>query len=388
VRPLKVVIHALAGGWSHVVSAGIFISLIWLTASICCTAALRDLESGDERERVAQEYFSSVGRSMLAALETTVGGLCWGGVILDPLLASSSWRLKLGGVSVLLLSILSTFLIWNLVLGIYIRQVSAIHRHLETVEEKEALHDGHASVKSLRTMLESAAEAHDGHISRDELRRILQENEQLMEMLRMDSADIDHLYSAVDADGKGFATIGDVLFGILKITGATKTLDMLSIDYRQKVLLRTMTLFKTTTHSQLDQLTAHLDTLCSSTTRLSKEIKALHMSVARAKGDLSAEIERVGAGVERSRWQAAQKQQVLEARRRQDILGARLEIEENLASMCDDVEHLSQAREFGSAMASFGPSETAALRRAVRERLDSELGPWLESELANVGLAR
>jgi len=382
--PLRVILTALGSGLSYVLSAGLFVGMIWLTAAICFTALLAHTSSEDRAVQQALEHFSSTGRSLLSALEITVGGMCWGSAIFDPLISSDKLSWKFGGVAVLILVILSSFLIWNLILGIYVRQVTVISKKYDNEEEQEALFDGENSVKHMRALLDKMDMDKDGCISKKELRRLLKDTEALT-ALRLGAQELQVLHASLDAESNGHVSISDFLFGVLKLTGASKTLDMLSIDYRQKALLRCITQLEKSSAAQLDALSADLDALYAYAAYLDRRIRALHKSVIKAKADLMMEIERMGRLAERERRQAQQNQMLVDARRRQENLEVRSKLESQLDSLQAEINHLSRERQL-QCLTSAGGIEVAAIRKAVRERLDREVGPWLDRELASLKL--
>lgn len=388
--PVRVILTALGSGLSYVFSAALFVGMIWGVAAISFTSLMGpgkqaedDVRADMERKpelKLALSHFTSTGHSLLSALEITVGGLCWGTTIFEPLMNADDFQLQMGGFSVLVLVILSSFLIWNLVLGIYVRQVTMITKEYEAEEEQEALFEGENSVKNMQQVLERADVDKDGHISKDELHEYLLADAEALQALRLGPQEVKVLHSALDADGAGMVSISDFIFGVLKLTGASKTLDMLSIDYRQKALLRCITQLEKSSAGQLDALSADLDALYAYASYLDKRIRVLHKSVSKAKDDLLTEIDRLGRQAQRARRQAQQNQMLVEARRKQETLQVRTNLETQLKSMQQEVTRLTRERQLRQLLSGKG-TELAAIRQAVRQKLETEVGPWLDTQL-------
>jgi len=379
--PVRVMLTALSSGLSYVSSAGVFVGIIWFTAAICFTALLGHSHSEDEEVQQALNHFTSMGRSFLTALEVTVGGLCWGPTIFDPLVSSDRFNFNLGGVFVMILVILSSFLIWNLVLGIYVRQVTMIYQVYDSQQQREMLCDGESSVKDMRAMLQKLDTDRDGCISEHELNEYLLSKRNAVQTLRLGPQEVRVLHATLDADGSGKVPISDLLLGVLKLTGASKSLDMLNIDYRQKALLRCITQLEKTSEQQLDALSADLDALYAYASYLDKRIRALHKSVDKAKGDLLKEIERLQRLADRARKQAQQNQMLVDARRKKEEQDVRTQIENHLESLEGEIRRLARERQLRYLCSGQG-MDLSAIRLAVRERLDKEVGPWLDRELA------
>jgi len=379
-EPLRVLLTALRSGLSHVASAGFFAGLVWLTAAICFTALLSQSSSDDPVVQGALDRFSSTGQSFLSALEMTMGGVCWSTMIFDPLMDSGQTRVQLGGVAIMLLVILSSFLIWNLVLGVYVRQITLIYKSVEEEHRHEVLLGGELNLKELRTAVEDLDADKDGFISRDELDDALTNKPEVLVLLRLSGKEVRVLHMMLDIERSNKVSISDFLFGVLKMAGASKTLDMLSIDYRQKALLRCIKQLEVSSARQLDALSADLDALYAYAAYLDERINSLHKSVSKAKNDLMTEIERLGRLIERARWQAQQNQLLADARRRQENLDVRAKIESQLDGLQVEINQVKKDQQFRYLTSGTGV-DVMAIRKAVRERLDREVGPWLDREL-------
>jgi len=303
---------------------------------------------------------------------------------LNPLLESKYLTFKLCGAGLFMLITLSTFHIWNLVLGVYVKQVVLISTEVELNQERQHVHKSHKNLLWLKKVFQDADVEKDGCLSRDELLKHISTHKDAFHDLGIATEELETLHSNMDLDGTNNVLVSDFLFGVLKITGASKTLDMLSIDFRQKILFRGLTSLDTLSYEQLDALTADLDMLLEHTNFLDEKVKDLSDSLKRARGDLESEIQRLQKFTQKMIRSAAQNQQLQQERRKQENTEYRQSLESQLDTMQAEVDRLSLARNL-SILAMAGPRDMTTLRKAIRQRLDAEVQPWLEKQLAQVG---
>jgi len=380
--PLKMMTKAINGGLVNVTSAACFVSIIWLTASMFFCALIR-YGGGELQEdvQIAIQRFESVGDSLLTIIEITTGGMCWGTRVVDPLMKSQVFSHKLGAVGMFILMLTSTFLVWNLVLGVYVRQIVMISADNEIQLEMHQVHEGEENVRCMKTILKEADINDDGCISRRELKKCLAANDQALKAIGLGSEELEALHFSIDMDNVGKVMISDLLFGVLKLKGLSRTLDMLSIDFRQKMLERGMRCLEASSHKVLDELAADLDVLQAHIHFLHEKITELRDNISKAKTDLWAEAERLRKVACRMHRFAIQNQQLAQERRKKENLEVRRRYEAQIDMLQAQVHRLSHERNM-SLLSMAGPKDIEELRRTVQRRLDTEVGPWLEAALA------
>merc|ERR1719362_602347 len=385
--PLHVMMKALAGGIVNVVSAGVFVGLIWMTAAICITSIMKngpttqELAGASSQLRKARDDLGSGGKSLLTIIEITTGGTCFGKDILDPLFSSKYFVFKFCGLGLFILMTLSTFYIWNLVLGVYVKQVVLISQEVEVNQEKQKVCISQRNLQWLKEVFQDADVDKDGCLTREELSKYIGMHEEEFKAVGLEYEELTTLHSTMDMDGSGKVLVSDFLFGVLKVTGASKTLDMLSIDFRQKILFRGLTSLDSLSACQLDSVTADLDLLLEHTNFLDDRVQELNDSLKRARGDLESEIQRLQKLTLKMNRSAAQNQQLLQERRKRENTDFRHGLEVQLDAMQAEVDRLSMARNL-SILAAAGPRDMMALRKAIRQRLDAEVQPWLDKQIA------
>lgn len=331
-----------------------------------------------------KKYFGSVPRSFVTALEATVGGVEWGEEIVHPLCTSGQPLYVIAGLSLLISILFSTFCLWNLVLGIYVRQVILIAKEYDQQVEQRDLLESENDVHEMREMLDSLDGDGDGFISTREVREVADNPEALKSLGGISANELEVLHAALDTEGRGMVGVSELLFGVLKLSGTSATIDMLSIDYRQKVFLRDVTNLEKSSSEELKRLTVSLEKVVGAAYRLKDEMHGLRAGIDQAKQDLLAEIAREDAQLAEAQRDAAEVVALEQAQYLKRNGNAREAIKTHLEELKVEACELAQAR--GLEELCDGSRQNAEqLRSAVRRRLQTQLGPWLRFELLEAG---
>merc|ERR1719195_560671 len=104
----------------------------------------------------------------------------------------------------------------------------------------------------MKKILEDADVDKDGCISRRELKKSLAANDEALKEINLDKEALESLHASCDNDNMGRVMVEDLLFGVLKLNGLSKTLDMLSIYFRQKMLHRGISTLEASSNKALD----------------------------------------------------------------------------------------------------------------------------------------
>jgi len=386
-RPLRVILRAVSKAWENVLAAIVFIGIQWLAFAVLSSSFFGYVKHTEEDEQVAyilKRYFGTVARSFITALEATLGGVEWGEDILYPLFKTGKSYYVFAGVGLLASILFSTFCLCNLVLGIYVRQVIDIASDYDAELEHQDLLLGESRVHEMRTLLRSIDEDGDDMISTQEVQEYIMDDPAALETLGIGSEEMEVLHAALDTEGTGLVGVSELLFGVLKLAGTSKTIDMLSIDYRQKVFLRDITELEQSSVEELGRLSSFLEKVVFSTTQLQQEMQQLKVGIDKAKGNLIAEIEREDAQLDEAQRDAADAVELDEARRLERNAEARNAIEEHLDFVKAQVAELVQARRL-EALCGGSRKDAELLQTAVRKRLETQLGPWLKWEIEEAG---
>jgi len=269
------------------------------------------------------------------------------------------------------------------------------------VERKE-LAEGDRSVHQIRVLLDNVDQDRNGYISFQELQDGLLSDAAALQILGVSKEELEVLHTALDTDGAGEVGIAELLFGVLKLVGTSKTVDMLSIDYKQKVFLRDITDLHKAAIEELgpqpreeelarlsDALRARIEArpsvrlakIVSAAAQIKQNVHQMQSKIRCAQEDLLNEIaqeeQRHEAAVRLAADEAALKAARLPNRNEQ----LRKVIESSLTSMRAQAEGIALSNHVEGLTA----TDSTALRGAIRRRLDTQLGPWLDRELAETG---
>merc|ERR1712048_605826 len=89
--------------------------------------------------------------------------------VLDPLFQTGGVYYTFAAFALLGSILFSTFCLWNLVLGIYVRQVITIAKDYDQAVEQQDLLSGEGKVHDMRELLDEADTDGDGYIDTDEM---------------------------------------------------------------------------------------------------------------------------------------------------------------------------------------------------------------------------
>mmetsp|Transcript_16265 Transcript_16265/g.46429 ORF Transcript_16265/g.46429 Transcript_16265/m.46429 type:complete len:482 (-) Transcript_16265:42-1487(-) len=378
-RPLIIIFRAIRGLWLQVISAIIFVGLVCLTFSVWLTPLVgKQLDEDNPELREAQEYFSSIPRALLTQMESTVGGLAWGESIVRPFMAAGgSWTVF--GCVIVATTFLSTFWVWNLVLGIFVKQVTDIANFYDREVEQSTLCDTKKQIQLLRDRLVTVTD-NDGYVRREDMNDVL-EDDDLLQTLGLQKEDFDKLFVSLATDSGHQVQLNEILFGVMRFKSQSKTVDILNIDFKQKVFCREITQIAAVSSKALEHVSGDLDTLCEAAKELEFNMAMLLENVEKAKDVFRAQL----AEEERQHKKySAHVKRVTETKRAVRNQRAREKIESHLQSLRGQAEELMQARQWECLKSN--EIDRSALRRAVSERLDTQLKPWWQKELAEAGM--
>lgn len=373
-RPLHVLVLTVSGGWQHLAVVSGCSCFAFLAFAIFTTTLLgRQVASNTddpELQVLLTDLFGSVPRSAFSTLEIAVSGGIVGRNVKFLLLQSESLTLQLAGCMLIAVSTLIFLCLANLLLGVFINKVVRIAHDHDEDEETRKLWDGHENVEQLRAVLEGVDTNNDGHLTVEEIQSGVLQKNQFAIRLGLGAAEIKALHQVLDTEGTGRVSICEFLFGVLKLSSASKTIDMLSIDYRQKMILREITQQERIIRDHIGELDKSLQTVVEFTDELEPKIQALTAQCADAARRLKLRMSRVTKAEDSLDQDLTQREVVLSARRDHDHLETKRLLTERVRRLTAQLEARSG-----------GESTLAAVRSELRRRLDRELRPWLEQEL-------
>jgi len=329
---------------------------------------------------VISSSFSTVPRSLGTIFKATFGGMKWGTDLVDPMLKVEAWESKLGGVGICCCILATSFCLWNLVLGIYVRQVTAIGREYDVEVETRALRSGENAISRLRDFMEEFDLDNDGCISPEELKEGIQTHAEELSQMGISGVHLLQLHGTLDANKKGHVDIGEFLIAVLKKNGASKTIDMLSIDFRQKSFLRNITRLEQQSETEMGHLTGEIDQVAKAAEHIACNLGNLKNRLLKAKSALMDEIDKEDNQYAANRRQAMERELLENVHRKAHTLKVKEGLQDQLMDLRREVTRLASGMEV-AALDQGRSADVATLRAVVRTKLTEQLTPWLRREL-------
>lgn len=379
-RPLHVLVGTVAKGWQHLAVVSGFSCFAFLTLAIFMTTLLGKPAASDlddpELQLILIDLFGSMPRSVFSILEFAATGGILGRNLNVLLLGSEDSGMQAAGYMLICVSTFIFLCLVNLLLGVFVNQVVKIAHDHDKEEETRKLYDGHENVEQLRLLLEAVDTNNDGHLTVEEIQNGMLLKDKFAMRLGLGAAEIKALHQVLDTEGTGKVAICEFLFGVLKLSSASKTIDMLTIDYRQKMVLREITRQEHLISDHIGELDASLQNVVDFTDELEPKIQSLNAQCADAARRLELRASRITRAETGLDQDLTQREVLLSARRDHDHLEAKEHLAQRVRRL---TEHLNTGRGHEPI------PDTATLRSELRRRLDEELRPWLEEELARRG---
>lgn len=386
------ILRALSKASANVMAVGIFIGMQWLSFAILTTSLIRKKASEQDDSWQLKEpmlkHFSSVPRSFLTALEATVGGVDWGQLLITPCFNTKRPFWIGVGISLLVLVLFSTFCLWNLVLGIFVRQVISIGKDLDKELDNRDYLQSEDTVHHLRAILEQADDTNDGFVDIAELQAVLFSDSEFFDIgngAGISADEMEILFNALDHEELGKVDISKILFALIKLSKSSKAIDMLSIDYLQKVFLGDLGLLEATALKELGEMSKEVDLMVQNTRDLKLSLHELQNGINMSKLDIQHNIAKEDAAIDAINRQVAEAVELEQAQLQSFQQKAREHIEDYVGFLKAETEEASRARFLENLSQGASPEDLAALRLALRRQLQCHVSPWLRMELSEAG---
>jgi len=386
-REFTVITEALADVWLNLATISVFAGVCFLVFSVVSMAAFQERLYGGEQtvEFIADTYFDTFGDSYLTAFSVAAGGIYWGDYIVEPLQHSPKGWVWLRGQLVLALALFFPFCMVNLVLGVFVKEV--LKQAASYDEQQERLHmlEGDYSVEQLQKLLSKMDLDDDGNISREELAEAINElGPDTFGDGEVGASDLLALHAAIDTEEQGTVQVGELLFGVLKLLGSSKSLDIISLDYRQKMLLREMAKTERAMLAQLNSLSTECAFVEDTTQMVSFGLNTVNEAIFWTEYDLRSKLKRLESEREahhRLHEHESSWRQILE---NHEMTQARKALSLHLQTLQIELEDMAWQKCFTEAWASTEPDNARIFRDIVRELLTTDLQPWLERTMGGV----
>eukprot|EP00927_Polykrikos_kofoidii_P000077 TRINITY_DN10034_c0_g1_i6.p1 TRINITY_DN10034_c0_g1~~TRINITY_DN10034_c0_g1_i6.p1 ORF type:complete len:694 (-),score=90.18 TRINITY_DN10034_c0_g1_i6:22-2022(-) len=355
-------------------------------------------------------YFGTFFRAFRTAISAPPGGMYWGDDIVRTFMLSKVWWYPAAAVLLLLSLLFARTCLSNLVLGIYLRQMKERAEGRDEMSINQEFSDGTYTIHMLREILEERV-TDDECLQFEQFSDCLNEKPVILEILNISREAAEIMFKSLDSEGCETINLNTLIFRLLKLSGQSKeAIDMLSIDYRQQVLLRQVHDLATRWEMELSTEddteespnSGHLDSKCrgvgTSLHALVNEAityaKVLHEHIEdianiQSSGEvLLQEIHHEeDALMDEARRSEREHMALVQARRVLEDQEGLASVSKHLVSLENDVVDLLANKRLRKACAG-GKAEMDGLRKLVRQHLDTKLRPWFERELLQMGFCR
>eukprot|EP00927_Polykrikos_kofoidii_P000076 TRINITY_DN10034_c0_g1_i4.p1 TRINITY_DN10034_c0_g1~~TRINITY_DN10034_c0_g1_i4.p1 ORF type:complete len:694 (-),score=85.36 TRINITY_DN10034_c0_g1_i4:22-1938(-) len=393
-----------------------FVFVFWLVFAVITRSVLGKMCT-DETVHLEEDartnscrYFGTFFRAFRTAISAPPGGMYWGDDIVRTFMLSKVWWYPAAAVLLLLSLLFARTCLSNLVLGIYLRQMKERAEGRDEMSINQEFSDGTYTIHMLREILEERV-TDDECLQFEQFSDCLNEKPVILEILNISREAAEIMFKSLDSEGCETINLNTLIFRLLKLSGQSKeAIDMLSIDYRQQVLLRQVHDLATRWEMELSTEddteespnSGHLDSKCrgvgTSLHALVNEAityaKVLHEHIEdianiQSSGEvLLQEIHHEeDALMDEARRSEREHMALVQARRVLEDQEGLASVSKHLVSLENDVVDLLANKRLRKACAG-GKAEMDGLRKLVRQHLDTKLRPWFERELLQMGFCR
>lgn len=405
-RTMRLLVQSLyrptGEGWMNTISVTLFLFLNFLVLSVFFTSLFAQ-PSGPpgegppgkgppgmgDTDRVTDPCyrqsdrhldFCSVPRSLLAFGRATAGGGYWLQETVRPLIRDPEYRIR--GLLLLLSVLISIFGLGNMVLGVWIRQIIIIGSAYDKNREHADIIAAEAKLQDLFKYFQEEDQTAEGRVSCDTIRDCVERRKEVRKVLhelKVTPEDLYSLHLTIDVEGTGLVGLDELMLSILKLSGMPMSVDMLSFDFQQKMLLREIAEFERDSEKQWEQAIDNIEKVHKKMSTLGVAFRCLRQSVQEAQKMLSGEIESAEQDQEKKRQKHEEDAFMLKVLQERKRDAAHRALRERVANLRRRVGKLQQAKQLRVLCSGKDPQ---ALRQAVRSSLETEVGPWLSTQIA------
>lgn len=390
-RPISVLVSSIRESKFYVLCSSMYVGMVFLSVGVLCNGLVGKLDAhgNPSLQEVLEEKMSTVPRALLTLFEAAHGGLRWR-LLIFPFLEAEEGGWKPPALLILVTLCVTKFCLWNLVFGVYVRDAVTVARQFDqqkAAKEAQELFDSDNAKKeyNLREIFDAVDLNQDGYISRDELWEQERNDPTIYNIIGGDPAAVQLVHAALDYEHSGLVPISELIYGIQRVKGSSKSFDMRSIDYKQKALMHTIGLIKKSTQVESKRLFANLTSTETEVQELHSDITQSLTRINNATQLLQREIGKMD-GILARHHQHLQENAALDSAKKDVDLAEELQetrrlVETRVRCLDDQVNELALAAKM-EAISAAGPATVNALRLVVRKRLEAQLQPWLEEEVA------
>lgn len=248
-----------------------------------------------------QSRFSSVLAGVLTMTEVALNGDMWGSLLFRPLFEASGFNSSIACLALVGYTCCMHLWLIALVTGIFIEQTFIESDRLAQRADEDQIMRGQFGIRSLKAIFKTMDTNEDSDLSWSEFEAGLAGHPQLMKKLDLTMKTAKFLYRELAIDAYGTVSLDDFLFGIIRHTQRTKSIDMVTIDFDQQRTLTDLRTLGLRCSTDMVRLTHHLDRSLLNVSSVRTDVEAL---TGRIESQLQT-VHGMGAGTARSSFHAS-----------------------------------------------------------------------------------
>jgi len=230
--------------------------------------------------------FSSVQRSMVTLFESLLQGEEWGKQVLRPLLNS---RTPLAGVIFGAFGSFGQFCIMNLISGLFIEQMFKTVKLNNETQEHEHIYLDQNGAECLKRVFQEIGNGRRALTWKQFSEGLVRHPDVVMQLgVNLELANA--LFDQLALDSSDVVDIDEFVFGMIKLTRQSKTIDMLVIDYQQQRAQKDVSRLSNRFRRDVERLQATLEHLAKHLSEILTDCQPLRGTL---KGRLKRHIRRV-----------------------------------------------------------------------------------------------
>lgn len=240
-RPIRVLIASTIKAITNLVWIIVLLLVLFYCFALTFRMLLQPIEEDDsspELKRVVQDHFRSVGVCIVTGMEVLLGGFNWSEEITAPLMDSSHTAVT-SFVWLFFVAVVHVC-VANMIVGVFVEQLLSIAKETDAQVDKEQLVTKMANIVDLKRVFDAIDADNDGKVSRSEFKNALMANPELSKTIGLSIKEADNIFDSVDYSSESQMQIEELIFGVIKFRGGSKSIDMMCFDYQIKQIIRQM----------------------------------------------------------------------------------------------------------------------------------------------------
>lgn len=237
-RPIRVLMASMFKALMNLVWIALLLLVLFYCFGLTFRMLLGDIDGGHSVRHVVNQYFDSVGQCIVTGLEVLLGGFNWTTEITTPLMNHADT--KFASIVWLIFVALVHVCVANMIVGVFVEQLLGIAKQTDEQVAKEQLVTKMANIVELKKAFDQIDSDMDGKVSRGEFNKALKDIPELATAIGLTAEEANNIFDSVDYSADSTMEIEELIFGVVKLRGGSKSIDQMCFDYQIKQVIRQM----------------------------------------------------------------------------------------------------------------------------------------------------